>query len=78
MSLARSKALVRARVSFLGSSDEQSLIVVALYGEVLVRKYRFCVPEPGHSEMRGTLNGTGQDHRTADTCLQVFRGDSDP
>lgn len=78
LTFASSKALVCARVSFLGSSDEQSLIVGALNGEVLVRKYRLCVPEPVHSEVRGTLNSTGQYHCTADTCLQVFRRDSDP
>ncbi len=78
LTLARCKALVSSRVSLLCSGNEQRLVVSPLDGKVLIRQDGLCVTVPGHSKVRGTLDGTGQDDRAADPRLQVLRRQGDP
>lgn len=49
-----------------------------LDGKMLIRQDRFCVTIPGYSEVGGTLDGTGQDDRTANPRLQVLWRQGDP
>lgn len=76
--LARGKALVSSRVSFLRRRNEQSLVVTALDGEVLVGQDGFCVAVPRHGIVRRTLDGAGQDDCAADARLEVLGGQGDP
>lgn len=50
----------------------------SLDGKMLIGQDRFCVTVPRHSKVGGTLDGTGEDHCTADPCLQVLGRQSDP
>lgn len=50
----------------------------SLDGKVLIGQDRFCVTVPGHREVGGTLDGTGEDDSTADACLQVLGRQRDP
>lgn len=78
LDLTGGKTLVSSRVSLLCSRNEQCLIVGSLDGKMLIGQDGFCVTIPRHSEVGGTLDGTGQDHCAADPCLQVFWRQSDP